>query len=594
MALIFKWSGLKSLGSFFSRQLDHWREERSPGVVIFLEIIFGFFAILGAAASVYLELDSLKDKWPNLRPWVVDLRTNFGGVHTIMNLVCVVVAHLYGKLLRMNQRLADRLEQANAHLARATLPAGHCDLFAGVFAHWGNATNGDQFRVSAHSHRSYITIHSEVLYYTMLCSMIESLRDKITSMRRAHIFIPGAPSSLFLSEILKVLPEGISQERYYIFRNDLLDYDRDSLRGQGDETQQHLWSTFVIPSRILFRDAGAHYGYYKSYSPTRISIWDESFDWPDGFNHTCERLMIEARDHGLVTAIVERDPATFEFKEARISVGDETAAIAAAGWPSTLDYFNRLQEAVTTGSSWMCADNWEHYPLEVSLVSGTEMELYARPGVTLWAVDDFDLGNFFSEPGKSWSQMDWLKEGSPRYLAWSKSIAACLKKARVCRLFLADGALFNAPTGHNVDRLFALFATMAIQHRYLSVHVGDATRGEVRSLVKSRITKIDSVYPDYAILARSEKILGGVVWKPYPRYVSPNDERLLSHLKGRWEVGQSFPLGFVPVKDFLLGNAKPIAQAITRVEVLNDREITPEEVDDRQQWLENALTSVAN
>lgn len=586
--------GWKWFCSFWSRRWQHWLEERSPWFVIILEGLFGFGAIVGTVAAVYLEFDSTKHKWPQFVPYAEDFHKSFGDVHTIMSFVLCVITLMYGKLFKINQRLADKLDRATSQLTRATLPTEHCDLFAGLFAKCGNSTTGDQFKAVAHR-TSYITIHSEVLYYTMLCSLIESLRSTMISVCRSHIFIPGAPSSLFLTEILKVLPENILPDRYYIFRNDLLDYNRASLYGRGDETQRHLWSTFAAASRVLFQDTGAHYGYDKTYSSSP-SIWDESLHWPDGFHRTCERVLIETRDHGRVTAIVERDPATFKFKEARISVGDEGAAITEAHWPATDDYFQRLRaarqrdEARPAGEKrfWTCADHWEQYPLEVALISGTEMELHAQPGVILWAVDDFDLEDFPTGTRGQWSEMEWLKEGSPRYLAWSKSIATCLKKAKVRRLFLVDQILFNPSTmGQDGEKVLALFTTMAIQHRFLSA--GDPAQGEVKLLFKSRKCKLDHAYPDYSILAEDDAILGGVIWKPVPRYMRENDERFLDHMKKRWDDGLKFPDGCLPVKNHVLANAKEIAKAITRVELLDDQAATETEIKKREDWLTTTL-----
>jgi hypothetical protein len=472
---------------------------------------------------------------------------------------------------------------------KATLPVTHGDLFSGIFARWGSSvTAGDQFKVSADGNRSYVTIHSEVLYYTMLCSLLDSLGNSATAISRAHIFIPGGASSLFLPEILRVLPPATVQNRYYIFRNDLLDYDRTSLRGKGDDSQQHLWSVFAGASRILLRDSGAHFGYFKTYSEKRVSIWDDQFNWPDGYSRTCERFRIERGPNlPVITAIVERDKTNFDFKQARIVVGDEATAIQEASWPATETYFSKLKSH-EKNSAWEEANNWEDHPLEVALVSGTEMELYARPGGTLWAVDHFILDDFKTNPKDEWQKMEWLKEGSPRYLAWSKSIAASLKKAKVHRLFLIDAALLTAVTEQDQAKLMSLFSTMAVQHRYLSKTDKGSVRGEVRFLVKDDSTKIDNEYPDYSILTNDQQIHGGVVWKPKPRYIGRDDTKLLTHLETLWARSQHFPAGFQPVKMQLGSEKKALVTAIARVEELNDRDIQSRS-DQVEKWLTDKI-----
>lgn len=594
-----KWKSLKKrtskrLSSVWEQLCRWWREDRPPWVIIVPGTLFGIPGFFGSLATIYFWFNKqwpnhLNIWWPDLTKGVEEFHEAFGDFPALFCLALSTILWLHNRLLRLNQKLADQLGEATRALERTTLPTLHNDLFAGLFAYWGNGfATGDHFNVFANGPKTYISIHSEVLYYTMLCSLLDSLGDSVTAISRVHIFIPGGASALFLPEILRVLPEAAVQNRYYIFRNDLLDYDRESLRGKGDESQMHLWSVFAAASRILLRDSGARFGYFKAYSESRVSIWHDRFYWREGYKGTCERLRIDREsDLPAITAIVERNQTTFEFKQARIIVGDETAAIRETAWPPTDEYFTTLKRH-EGASAWTQANEWESYPLEVALVSGTEMELHARPGVTLWAVDHFLLDNFGESPGEEWQEMEWLKEGSPRYLAWTKSIAASQKQAKIYRLFLIDASLLTGRGDQELAKLRSLFSTMAIQYKYLSELERDTSRGEVRFLVKQASVKIENEYPDYLILADDGQIHGGVVWKPQPRYVGPDDGALLTHLQSLWNRAQRFPAGFLPVKTQLLDAKTAIATAIARVEQLNDRSIPPH-VAPVESWLTEIL-----
>ncbi len=197
-----------------------WHEDRPPTIIILLGMGTGIPGFFGALAMAYLWIEKqwpnhLSKWWPDFTKEVTDFRGAFGDFATILCLTLAAITWIHGRLLRLNRKLTDDLRRATQTVERTTLPALHSDLFAGLFAHWGGGfASGEHLKVLANGSKSYITIHSEVLYYTMLCSLLDSLRNSVKAICRAHVFIPGGASSLFLPEILKVLPERAGQSRY--------------------------------------------------------------------------------------------------------------------------------------------------------------------------------------------------------------------------------------------------------------------------------------------------------------------------------------------------------------------------------------------
>jgi hypothetical protein len=449
----------------------------------------------------------------------------------------------------------------------------------------GNNSHG-KFTISHSKGHHHITVHSEVLYYSLFCSLMDSFKGKISELQRSHVFLPNSPSALFLPEIIKITKPVTSQHRYYFFRNNVLDYNRDLLRGtKADKNHVSLLSTFAKASRILFSDDGANFGFLEAVGDK--TIWDDrDSQFKMDYALCCERFSCRLKDtNTLVSGYVKRDADTLQFSEAFIMVGEDT---------DTKRFFEQLQ---STGDNnrWRTASNWGDYPLEVALVSGEEMEHHSQNGVHLWAVDDYKISGFGG---------GWLEPGDPRNIAWLKSVAAALRETVVHRLFFVPKPLFatdSTPPEKQQDELVELFKTMALQFHFLSQKKSNGEPyGKVRLLLKEDNLLENPLYkkwthtgafPDYSILVRStggqNKIVGGVALHPEARYVKPDDQEWLAYLKELWDKALEFPECFSQFGEVIFQKRTTIVSELSgRNELLNQKEKKEHLQTRMEKWLD--------
>jgi len=395
----------------------------------------------------------------------------------------------------------------------------------------------EEFSLRKHDSSAYLSMHSEVLYYSTLCSLLEHWKSEITKIWRAHAFFPDTPTAMFLPELLDIVSELPTECHAYLFRNDVLDYDRQAMH---DPSRQHLWPTFVKASRALFRDQGAQYGFLEPKSPSQ-SIWYGRPVFRRKFEENYERILIELRDGNAIACVVDRDLGTSRFRSASL------AASGGGGDPVILKTREYFEELLKEGQ-WHTANDWDNHGLEVAIVSGEEMEVHAGPFVTLWAVDDFPTESSAGMPSAVQDpDNSWQAPGSSRDIAWRKTVVAALKGSTINRVFLVDAKIFDRS-----DDLISLFVTMAVQHRFLN----NDSRGQVRLLVKNENHKKaarDRFFPDLAIMVRSpDDVLGGVIVHPAPEYIRSGrkpGKDWLTHVKSMWqdaEAAGQFPRCFEP------------------------------------------------
>lgn len=565
--------------------------------------------ILAGDDLILLNRTLLIEAYPEVaRNWLEALVRNFnatmGGFNSALTFVISVFSGLFTigfnlvleTKTRIEQLVHDnskQLQQATAFGTIASLypPLAMNENLEALFReHTGGASyesHGNGKFVISHSNRhDHITVHSEVLYYSILCSLLDSFKEKISSLCRSHIFLPNSPSALFLPDIIKITRSIPIHHRFYFFRNNVLDYNRDLLRERVDENNIPLLSTFAKASRLLFSDPNSHFGFLEAVGDK--NIWDGRVrEFPDTYRTSCERFSFhlqEANTH--ICGYVNRNSDTLKFLEGFIILGEDS---------DTKRFFEELPNAPRT-NEWRIANSWDKYPIEVALVSGEEMEANAQPGVVLRAVDDYN----FDEDKVNKKGSGWLERGDPRNIVWLKSVAAALREATVHRLFLVPASLITSSEGEkHINEIIELFQTMALQYHFLSRknHRGE-TRGEVRLLVKKEELLASSHYnqwkgtiPDYSILARDvrgrETIIGGVALQPEARYVGPGDQPWLRYFEELWNKAQRFPTCFTPVVDIVLNNRVAIVSELARRnELLEKKETVTQFRQELETWLD--------
>ena len=511
---------------------------------------------------------------------VVDrLNSAFGGWYTALFFALTSLGALLSTFFADFQATEERIENlvaANARQVEVAQVLGSISrlypplavdqhLQAFLREHSGAAgtdSNGNLTISHSNSHH-HVTVHSEVLYYSLLCSLLNAFQGKITEIWRSHVFLPASPSFLFLSEIISLTKPIPTQHRFYLFRNNVLDYNRDFLRGsQITENHIPLLGSFAKASRILFSDSGAHFGYLEAAGAK--TIWHDRqprFAFEGQFRDSCERFMCRLQTNTYLCGHVKRDPDTLKFLQASIVLGEDA---------TTKDFFAKLI-APPGNNPWQTADRWGDYPIEVALVSGEEMEANAQDGVVLWAVDDYRIRG---DGG------GWLQVGDPRNIAWLKSVAAALRETSINRLFLVPPAVVADP-----GELVQLFQTMALQFHFLSRTKKDGGRyGEVRLLLQQDgLFELESygqwkaarVWPDYSLFVQSvadgDRIIGGVALQPEARYVRPEDHDWLLYLRELWTRAAAFPICFDSYAQVIYANRDAIVEKLaTRSELLGE------------------------
>jgi len=429
-----------------------------------------------------------------------------------------------GLLIACIKTLFGLLEKAIIQTDNVAFYARAGSVFSPLGVHSGIYTEpGSRFDLAASPPYYHITVHSEVLYYSMVCSLLESWKGQIKELYRSHVFLPHSPSSLFLQVIRELTSSVKKQHVYYIFDNDILDYDRNSMKGKGQKDKLCLWSTFVKASCVLLHENRAYYGYMRPRHGTP-DIWGTSTDRARFREHqkSCDRLMFEVKNgKAAFSGVVERNPDTLAFVRASISIGGDDASIART-------FFGYLQERTNTSALFPVGD-WDEYPIEVALISGEEMESKSERDIEFWAVDDFAGG--------------WMEHGTPRQLVWLKTMIAAERGAFIKRLFLIEPSLLSttlSASDEEKNNFVDLFATVALQHLFLSpprtLLLDRSKLGEVKVLCKNESFKVNGVYPDYQFLVRKKnmEVLGGVALQPKAKYVDAGDKRWLIHLQDLW------------------------------------------------------------
>jgi hypothetical protein len=300
---------------------------------LFWVIAWGFGAVGVAASLLFLVNAFLKSDKVN----TFQEKASSNKV-ALFSLLIAAISFLYNRGERFLNDIKSDLETTKSDL-RSTVAKMDLRIRSGsVFAHCavvGDDTRLiDEFIVRKHERSAYLSMHSEVLYYSALCSLLEHWKGDIKSIWRALAFFPDTPTSMFLPELMEILSDLPTECRVYLFRNDVLDYDRPAMQ---DQRQQHLWPTFVKASRILFRDHGAQYGFLEPKSHSQ-SIWHGRQTFRTEFGVSYERLLIELKSGKAIACIVERDPGTFRFRSARFVSGDPEEKDVAV----TRRYFDEL------------------------------------------------------------------------------------------------------------------------------------------------------------------------------------------------------------------------------------------------------------
>jgi hypothetical protein len=432
------------------------------------------------------------------------------------------------------------------------------------------------FSLSASNSKYHVSIHSEVLYYGILCELLISQKERIENVLRSHVLVPNSPSFLFISHIVDTLSSLETEEHnaYYFVRNDILDYNRTSMRSDANDREKeryrHLWNEFSDISRLFFRDENAKYGYLRAESEVHEDIWygDDIRDkYIEGNQYKIERVRCKLAESGNIISSYVKRSSNYKFKSGHFILHSDS--------PDS-ELFQDLSDL----TRWHDTDHWENYPVEVALVSSTELEEKASEGITFRAIDDFEAEE---EHGGG-----WLTPGSPREIVWRQSKISTFRDASIERIFLVDPEKLEPDSDESY--IVQLFVTAAIQHQFL-----ESRDGEVRILVKEDKHKmeyngLEPAFPDFSVITNArESIIGGVSLKPVTKFIKNDDQEFKSHLSSVWDESCKFPDFFTghadTIKSFM--NDAPLDMEHSLVECFEGRQDV--DIEDTSTWINSML-----
>ncbi len=530
--------------------------ESSPFVkhiINFVEGITGCGTLLGILASI------LHSAFPS-SVVISGVHDYLGGRECWILAAGFVASLSVGIVLALHQKWVCELKDLRVAAAVAGLyaPLSASSSLAGLVAKiqsgiWpeAGAVNGEQASLLVHpsGNTYHINVHSEVLYYSLLCSLLERFSCEIRRIDRSHIVLPEQPSAFFLPEIIRILaaaphPEvnRVTQNKYYLFRNDVTDYCRPHLMINGSKDSLGLWETFAKSSRLLLmdqHDGAPHYGYLGKAASARLEPIEDACPQIRGWAGRYEQFRAELTGDPVlvISAEVNRDHATYSFKNARITLGIRKIEVPDAPFRDDAPAENlNSQEAffailAACRSHMRRANDWSSYPRELALLSGDEIERQSAPQVLIHLVDDY-------QPG-------WQDPGNPREIVWRKTQVALQKRAKVRRIFLVDQAALASAEKDALD--FVL--TLAEQGSVLQSS-GPSDECGVRVLEKRPEYMVGNAdgsdgpqaFPDYGIILdhRTNRIIGGVAAQPSARYVNADDTLWRTHFERLWAQGTVF------------------------------------------------------